>query len=119
MLDIVLMRLQSANKRFSPCRERLPARRGEAVLQILIEAEGLIGGGRHERSAERLNYRNTYRDRGLDTQLGTLSLRIPELLFPSLVSIGLKFFRSSILRHRSETAGCGNEYDVLRRRPRG
>ena len=31
----------------------------EAVLQILMEAdvEGLIGAGRHERSAERLNYR--------------------------------------------------------------
>jgi Transposase, Mutator family len=32
----------------------------EAVLQILVEAEveGVIGAGRHERSAERLNYRN-------------------------------------------------------------
>jgi len=32
----------------------------EEVLQILMEAdvEGLIGAGRHERSAERLNYRN-------------------------------------------------------------
>ena len=31
----------------------------EAVLQIPMEAdvEGLIGAGRHERSAERLNYR--------------------------------------------------------------
>jgi hypothetical protein len=31
----------------------------EAVLQILMEAdvEGLIGAGRHERSADRLNYR--------------------------------------------------------------
>src|SRR3954468_22137051 len=36
----------------------------EGVLQILMEAdvEGLIGAGRHERSAERLNYRNRYRD---------------------------------------------------------
>ena len=41
----------------------------EAVLQILMEsdAEGLIGAGRHERSPERLNYRNGYRDRTLDT----------------------------------------------------
>jgi putative transposase len=32
------------------------------VLQILMEAdvEGLIGAGRHERSADRLNYRNGY-----------------------------------------------------------
>ena len=37
----------------------------EAVLQILMESdvEGLIGAGRHERCAERLNYRNGYRDR--------------------------------------------------------
>ena len=53
----------------------------EAVLQILMEAdvEGLIGAGRHERSADRLNYRNGYRDRSLETRLGTLSLRIPKL----------------------------------------
>lgn len=53
----------------------------EAVLQILMEAdvEGLIGAGRHERSGERLNYRNGYRDRTLDTRLGALNLRIPKL----------------------------------------
>src|SRR6202047_888388 len=46
----------------------------EAVLQILMEAdvEGLIG-------ADRLNYRNGYRDRSLDTRLGSLQLRIPKL----------------------------------------
>src|SRR3954469_13474640 len=53
----------------------------EAVLQILMETdvEGLIGAGRHERSAERLNYRNGYRDRIFETRLGPLSLRIPKL----------------------------------------
>src|ERR1051326_380168 len=53
----------------------------ESVLQILMEAdvEGLIGAGRHERTGERLNYRNGYRDRTLDTRLGALSLRIPKL----------------------------------------
>jgi putative transposase len=52
----------------------------EAVLQILMEAdvEGLIGAGRHERSAERLNYRNGYRERSLDTRLGSLQRRIPK-----------------------------------------
>src|SRR4051795_12347561 len=52
----------------------------EAVLQLLMESdvEGLIGAGRHERTAERLNYRNGYRDRSLDTRLGTLQLRGPE-----------------------------------------
>jgi putative transposase len=53
----------------------------EAVLQLLMEAdvEGLIGVGRHERSPDRLNYRNGYRDRTLDTRLGTLTLRVPKL----------------------------------------
>jgi putative transposase len=53
----------------------------EAVLQLLMEAdaEGLIGAGRHERSPERLNYRNGYRDRTFDTRLGSLQLRIPKL----------------------------------------
>jgi transposase-like protein len=53
----------------------------EMVLQMLMEAdvEGLIGAGRHERSAERLNYRNGFRERTLDTRLGSLALRIPKL----------------------------------------
>jgi transposase-like protein len=53
----------------------------EAVLQILMEAdvEGRIGAGRHERTGDRLNYRNGYRERSLDTRLGSLSLRIPKL----------------------------------------
>jgi putative transposase len=53
----------------------------ESVLQILMEAdvEGVIGAGRHERSADRLNWRNGYRERTLDTRLGSLSLRIPKL----------------------------------------
>ena len=53
----------------------------EAVLQILMEsdAEGLIGAGRRERSPERLNYRNGYRDRTLGTRLGQLQLRVPKL----------------------------------------
>jgi transposase-like protein len=53
----------------------------EAVLQILMESdvEGLIGAARHERSPDRLNYRNGFRDRTLDTRLGALQLRIPKL----------------------------------------
>jgi putative transposase len=53
----------------------------EAVLQILMEAdvEGLVGAARHERSPDRLNYRNGYRDRSLDTRLGSLQLRVPKL----------------------------------------
>lgn len=53
----------------------------ESVLQLLMEAdvEGLVGAGRHERSTDRLNWRNGYRERSLDTRLGSLSLRIPKL----------------------------------------
>jgi len=53
----------------------------EAVVQLLMETDvdGLIGAGRHERSAERQTYRNGYRDRTLDTRLGSLQLRIPKL----------------------------------------
>ena len=53
----------------------------ESVLQLLMEAdvEGLIGDGRHERAADRLNWRNGYRDRTLDTRLGSLNLKIPKL----------------------------------------
>src|ERR1700726_261461 len=53
----------------------------EAVLQLLMECdvEGLIGAGRYERSGERSTWRNGYRDRTLDTRLGSLQLRIPKL----------------------------------------
>jgi putative transposase len=53
----------------------------EAVVQMLMEAdvEGLIGAARHERTGERITYRNGYRDRSLDTRLGALQLRIPKL----------------------------------------
>ena len=53
----------------------------EAVLQLRMETdvESLIGVARHERSPDRLNYRNGYRDRTLDTRLGTLALRVPKL----------------------------------------
>src|SRR3954467_2291080 len=52
----------------------------EAALQLLMESdvEGLIGAGRYERSAERLNYRNGYRERAPDPPLRTLQLRVPK-----------------------------------------
>ena len=51
------------------------------VLQMLMEADvgGLIEAGRHERAGERLNYRNGFCDRTLNTRLGSLQLRIPKL----------------------------------------
>ena len=53
----------------------------ENVLQIIMEADvdGLVGAGRHERSGDRTTWRNGYRDRSLDTRLGTLNLKIPKL----------------------------------------
>src|SRR4051794_22924093 len=43
------------------------------------DVEGLIGAGRRERSAERLDYRDGFRERALDTRLGTPRLRVPKL----------------------------------------
>lgn len=53
----------------------------ESVLQMLMEADvdGQIGAARHERTAKRRTCRNGYRDRDLDTRLGTLNQRIPKL----------------------------------------
>src|SRR5690606_4774568 len=61
------------------------------LTQELIELEvsRQIGAERHERSAERVTYRNGYRERAWDTRVGTIDLRIPKLrkgsYFPSLL----------------------------------
>jgi putative transposase len=58
-------------------------RRGRAAVAeaVIMEAdvEGLIGAGRHERSGDATTWRNGYRERALDTRLGTLNLRVPKL----------------------------------------
>jgi len=53
----------------------------ETALQRIMDADvdNMIGAGRHERSPERLTYRNGYRERSLETRLGTLDLRVPKL----------------------------------------
>jgi putative transposase len=53
----------------------------ETVLARLMDDEvsSITGAGLHERSGERQTYRNGYRERTLDTRLGTLDLRIPKL----------------------------------------
>src|SRR4030095_16576726 len=55
--------------------------RVETVLQRLMEfeVENLTGAAKHERSESRVTHRNGYRDRGLETRLGALELRIPKL----------------------------------------
>jgi len=44
-----------------------------------LETEGLCGAGHGERSPERTNQRNGYRDRDWQTRVGTVELRIPKL----------------------------------------
>lgn len=44
-----------------------------------LEAETLCGAGHGERSSERRNQRNGYRDRAWETRAGTVELRIPKL----------------------------------------
>jgi putative transposase len=64
---------------------------GQLVLQRLMEAEAesRCGAGLHERSPGRVNHRNGYRARTLETRLGTLDLKIPKLrsgsYFPSFL----------------------------------
>jgi putative transposase len=63
----------------------------ESVFQALIDAEAsaVIGAEPHQRTAERVAWRNGYRDRPLTTSAGDLELRIPKLragsFFPSLL----------------------------------
>lgn len=44
-----------------------------------LDVEGLCGAEHGERSAERVNWRNGYRDRIWETRTGTVPLRIPKL----------------------------------------
>ena len=61
------------------------------ALQRLMdmEAEQKVGAGRHERNDDRKTHRNGFRDRRLETRLGTMNLRIPKLrsgtYFPSFL----------------------------------
>ena len=44
-----------------------------------LEVEGLCGAGFGERSDDRTNHRNGYRDRRWETRAGTVDLKIPKL----------------------------------------
>ena len=54
-----------------------------------IEVEQKVGASKHERTSERSNYRNGYRDRTWQTRVGEVELAIPKLrkgsYFPSLL----------------------------------
>jgi transposase-like protein len=63
----------------------------ELLSQMLmeLEVEQQIGAGKHERTPERSNYRNGYRERTWETRVGEIELAIPKLrqgsYFPSLL----------------------------------
>ncbi|MFM7086643.1 MAG: IS256 family transposase, partial [Cyanobium sp.] len=44
-----------------------------------MEVAAVLGADRHERTEERLGYRNGYRSRSLTTQVGDIELQIPKL----------------------------------------
>ncbi len=44
-----------------------------------LEIAGLTGAAHGERSVERINHRNGYRERDWETRAGTVELRIPKL----------------------------------------
>jgi putative transposase len=50
------------------------------------EAEALCGAGYGERSPERFNRRNGYRERDWDTRVGTIELAVPKLGAGSILS---------------------------------
>ena len=53
---------------------------GFAAQRLMeLETDGLCGAGHGQRSPERVNQRNGYRDRDWQTRAGTVELRIPKL----------------------------------------
>ena len=58
---------------------------GFAAQRLMaLETDALCGAGHGERTAERINQRNGFRDRDWETRAGTVELRIPKLRKGSL-----------------------------------
>jgi transposase-like protein len=53
---------------------------GFAAQRLMaLETDALCGAGHGERTADRINHRNGFRDRDWETRAGTVELRIPKL----------------------------------------
>ena len=61
---------------------------------MALEVDGLCGAGHGERSTDRLNQRNGYRDRLWETRAGAVELKLPKLrkgsYFPAFRSPGAR-----------------------------
>src|SRR5512136_3329426 len=62
---------------------------------MALEADALCNAGRHERTADRLNYRNGYRNRMWETRAGTVDLKIPKLRKGSYFPVFLEHRRTA------------------------
>jgi putative transposase len=74
-----MMRLRTLLEKSSDA-ELLREMVGFAAQRLMeLEVESLTGAGHGERSPERINHRNGYRDRVWETRAGAVELRIPKL----------------------------------------
>ena len=60
---------------------------------MALEADALCNAGQHERTVDRINYRNGYRDRMWETRGGTVELKIPKLRKGSYFPVFLECHR--------------------------
>lgn len=85
------------------------AKLAEVVLNQILEAQvsEALGAERHERSEERVGYRNGYRARTLYTRVGLLTLQVPQTregVFST--EIFKRYQRVDRLRCKPEDDGC-------------
>src|SRR3989454_3782022 len=79
MTDEIMMSLRTLLEKSSDA-DLLREMVGFAAQRLMeLEIESLTGAGHGERSPERINHRNGYRDRVWETRAGAVELRIPKL----------------------------------------